>query len=267
MLSDSSAWDPEPVVVAWARSVCESCSSAEGARHRPRPAHLSLEYLDDALATGADINASGYGGETALHVVARKLGVSTFNSESRQLAQLAWHHLVARGAESSAVDIEGTVPLDKLSGEQCRELLATKRKMYSARRYERARLHGRDASQAWTSEAMSQDLASSSTCSSPFPGDGPSFATSKGASSELRAFRTPRRPTAKTSSTSSQSGTSWVASLRTPRSARMSSPRTPRNKHLSACSGRSLLASPDTRCEKERVYFTPPRRSLPNWES
>lgn len=256
MLSDSADWDPEPTVVKWARSLCDSCSSVDRSMYRARPT-LNLEGLDDALAAGADINASGYQGETALHIVAKKLRFSTIDSEGRHLAQLAWHHLVARGAESSAFDIEGSAPLDKLSGQQCRDLLATKRRMYSARRYERTRLGPRPRDEDVTERLYQQELP-------PAPSD----VQSQGVSSEANAFRTPRRPTTKRgSSTTAQTASTWMASLRTPRSTSMSSPATPRRASSSERSRRSLWATPDSHREKERVYFTPPPRALPNWES
>merc|ERR1712023_448433 len=104
-------------------------------------AHLALERLDAILASGGDVNAPGFGGETALHIVAQKLKMaSTFDPETAHLAQVAWHHLVARGAESSAVDADGRTPLERLSRQQCRDLLSAKRKSYSSKRYDKLRV-------------------------------------------------------------------------------------------------------------------------------
>jgi hypothetical protein len=79
------------------------------------------------------------------------------------------------------------------------------------------------------------------------------------------AFRTPqkRRSASGRNSSCATSTCSWAASLRSARSTQLQSPRTPRDLHLSMDSSRSL-SSPVGHREKEKVFFTPPPRRLPN---
>jgi len=273
LISDNStAWDPEPAVVAWARLICEDRESTRGSRsgsrgYAPRPLgttfpHLALERLDAVLAAGASVNAPGFSGETALHLVAHKMRTST-DRESQQLAQLAWHHLVERGAESLAVDVDGATPLDRLSRQQCRGLLETKRKTYSAKRYERARLQGHDPALAWSTEDSARSSAFTMT---PRPAvvlnvldhvrESPRSRPRPGSARGLQ----PDSPTTST-------GRFWAESLRTPRTgSRLDlvprSPKTPRILQMSLESV-SPPSSPG-RTAKEKVYFTPPTRFLPS---
>lgn len=153
-----NVWLPEPVVVTWARASCRAalecstkrCHSASGATGR----------LDALLWAGADVNAVGRGCGTALHIVARMLqllrqergyGCAIKNEfqVARELRKL-WHNLVARGADASMVDGEGFSAVERLSESECNELLASKRRSYSMKRYDRTRLRGEDPSDAWS---------------------------------------------------------------------------------------------------------------------
>lgn len=270
LISDnSSAWDPEPAVVAWARWICEDLKSTRGSTgsrpgscgYGPRPVgtsspHLALERLDAVLAAGTSVNAPGFGGETALHLVAHKLRTST-DRESQQLAQLAWHHLVARGAESSAVDVDGATPLDRLSREQCRGLLETKRKTYSAKRYERARLQGQAPAHAWTTEEFARSSVSSMT-SRP--------ATALKDFDNIPQSPRPRPRPSVFDSPTPTTDCFWAESLRTPRmgSSRARVPRSPKTPRVLQMSLESVSPpSSPGHAAKAKVYFTPPTRLLP----
>lgn len=56
------------------------------------------------------------------------------------LNHLLWHNLVARGADASMVDGEGFSAVERLSESECNVLLASKRRSYSMKRYDRTRL-------------------------------------------------------------------------------------------------------------------------------
>eukprot|EP00930_Biecheleria_cincta_P029045 TRINITY_DN20205_c0_g1_i1.p1 TRINITY_DN20205_c0_g1~~TRINITY_DN20205_c0_g1_i1.p1 ORF type:complete len:311 (+),score=54.95 TRINITY_DN20205_c0_g1_i1:35-967(+) len=153
---DLNVWMPEPVAVTWARSFCEDVL-ASGAIEPRR----SMSRLDAVLSAGADINAIGRGCETALHIVARCLqhfagqtGNSVSKTQREGLAaeralRATWHSLVARGADAGLLDGEGLTAVERLTREQCRDLLCSKRNTYAMRRYTHARLRGEDPSLSW----------------------------------------------------------------------------------------------------------------------
>lgn len=291
LISDhSAAWDPEPPVVMWARSICEdkpyltTYSSSQGGSngHPPRPTRHAAPQttvagwagagaaLDALLVAGADVNAPGFGGETALHVVADKMRTSTFHGEGYRLASRAWHHLVSRGAESSVVDVDGATPLERLTRAQCRDLLSTRRSTYSAQRYERARMQGPGGAHVLSGEDASSSASAFTSTTSLGPPSVMALMGPHGVYEHSCETPQPQRGSKKgsvrnDSPTPSTTGASWVHSLRTPRSARLDLP--PRSPRIGPRVLRMSLdsvsppSSPGSR--KERVYFTPPTRLLP----
>jgi len=175
---DLNVWLPEPVVVAWARSLCDLLVSNQPVAVQRRAG--AMERLDALLRAGADVNAVGRGCETALHVIAQQLRSvcedSTGSSrvklqrseqdEAEQKLCRAWHGLVARGADAGMLDGDGLTAVERLSINQCGDLLAAKRNAYGYKRYSRARLRGEDPSLSWLG---SEALQSQSSVHSPVP--------------------------------------------------------------------------------------------------
>lgn len=149
---DLNVWLPEPVTVTWARSFCEDVLIS-----RTLDPRRSMGRLDAVLSAGADINAIGRGCETALHVVARCLqhyaSVRGDNQAGERLLQTTWHSLVARGADAGLVDGDGLTAVERLTKDQCVDLLASKRNTYGMRRYTHAKLRGEDPSLSWTASS------------------------------------------------------------------------------------------------------------------
>jgi len=159
-----NVWMPEPVAVTWARSFCEDVLVSRAMEPR-----RSMGRLDAVLSAGADINAIGRGCETALHIVARCLqhyagrtGISA--SKTQQESQAAeralratWHSLVARGADAGLLDGDGLTAVERLTREQCRDLLCSKRNTYAMKRYTHARLRGEDPSLSWSGRQAAAD--------------------------------------------------------------------------------------------------------------
>ena len=153
-----NVWLPEPVVVTWARASCLAALE-RSTKRRDDGANGAAGRLDALRWAGADVNAVGRGCETALHIVARMLqllrqergyGCAIRNEfqVARELRTI-WHDLVARGADASVLDGEGFSAIERLSESECNELLASKRRSYGMKRYDRTRLRGEDPSDAW----------------------------------------------------------------------------------------------------------------------
>lgn len=158
--SDLNSWMPEPVVVAWARHLCETASRQSALNARCH----AMERLDVLLAAGADVNAVSRGCEAPLHLVARRLralweatprtprgsrvasSAAAKAEEEEALLNGIWHNLVARGADATMLDSEGLAAVELLSPLQCRELLASKRGQYGLKLYRGVRLLGQDPS-------------------------------------------------------------------------------------------------------------------------
>lgn len=159
-----NVWMPEPVAVTWARSFCEDVLVSRA--FEPR---WSMGRLDALLSAGADINAIGRGCETALHIVARCLqhyaghtGVSASKTQRESQAaeralRATWHSLVARGADAGLLDGDGLTAVERLTREQCRDLLSSKRNTYAMKRYTHARLRGEDPSLSWSGRPAATD--------------------------------------------------------------------------------------------------------------
>mmetsp|Transcript_58636 Transcript_58636/g.136916 ORF Transcript_58636/g.136916 Transcript_58636/m.136916 type:complete len:269 (+) Transcript_58636:26-832(+) len=118
---------PEPVTVLWARYVCRP-DCGLGAEN-PRAAHL-----DALLANGADINAAGGTGDTALHVLASCLQSLAPGDELVSRVRESWHDLTARGADILSEDSHGAAPLQRLNRQQAEGLYASERQRYGRRR-------------------------------------------------------------------------------------------------------------------------------------
>mmetsp|Transcript_99191 Transcript_99191/g.318239 ORF Transcript_99191/g.318239 Transcript_99191/m.318239 type:complete len:452 (-) Transcript_99191:136-1491(-) len=170
---------PRPVVVTWARHLCEP-RSCRGVGSRADARHRSIERLDVLLAAKADINSMGQGCESALHVVARHLqALATAEAAGgppdgelpRQScghlacdAQQVWHALLSRGADPYLPNGQGLTPLELLSVELERAVHSAKRPLYATKRYESARLRGEDLASMW---AGADDVCTPTSRSTP----------------------------------------------------------------------------------------------------
>jgi hypothetical protein len=158
---DLNRWMPEPVAVVWARSLFEKGIASSS---KPGIDRSAVARLDMLVAAGADVNAFGRGCEAALHIVSRrlrglwetansvpcekseKIGLRASasrrphaSSQEEAFLQNVWHNLVARGADASLLDGEGLTPIERLSRDQCRQLLSAKRNQYGSHLYKTAR--------------------------------------------------------------------------------------------------------------------------------
>lgn len=134
-IGDPNSWDPEPVVVSWAL--------AAGHEYRgpgvPKN-HNLCDRLDLLLAARADVNATGRGGESPLHKLARLYSAASSKDGkdhglTLDVAHAAWHNLVARGADSGQPDEEGLFPIDFIDPEQRAVLFTRLRASYGAGPY------------------------------------------------------------------------------------------------------------------------------------
>jgi len=139
---------PQPAAVTWAS--CASC----GWNAQLSGASCKVELLDAMLACGASVNAATREGDTALHVITKRLQVAAGDLRSVQGLQIIWHHLVSRGADSGIANCNGRRPLDGVPRFLCTGLSSRRGGNYAARRHSVTKNAG-TTSRGWPARSCS----------------------------------------------------------------------------------------------------------------
>jgi len=120
---------PQPAVVTWVS--CASC----GWNTKLGSASCKVELLDAMLACGASVNAATREGETALHVITKRLQAAAGDLRRVQRLQITWHQLVSRGADSGIANCNGLTPLDGVPRSLCTGLSSRHGGNYAAKHH------------------------------------------------------------------------------------------------------------------------------------